>query len=380
MRPRIAVISQQYGTLGGGEIFAREVTERLARRGRFEMHVFSRKWESDCPEVRFHRVPTWGVPRQLLPTAFAWMASRMARRAGFDLVHAQSRVADADVFSVHWCPHAFWTRDILGRSPRWSDRLRMRLDEGMVRDGAARAYMPVSTLQERIFRDEHGSLAGSWRVVHPGVRSEAFAAAALEPFRESTRVEIGAHPESMVILFVGMNFESKGLETVIRAAGLLRNGRPERRPHVLVVGKGDERRFRQVAMESGLSDAVTFVGPHRDGLERFHAASDAFAMPAGFETFSMATLEAMAACLPVIISDRMGVRDLVSHGETGFVVSAADPVPGCVEALSRLLDPVKRRAMGEAARRVAQRHDWDRVADQVSEMYERQLHARGRAS
>ena len=140
MRPHIAVISQQYGTLGGGEIFAREVTERIARSGAFEMHVFSRKWESDCREVTFHRVPMWGVPRQLIPTAFAWMASRMARRMGFDLVHAQSRVADADVFSVHWCPHAFWTRDILTRKPRWSDRLRMRLDDGMLHGGTNRVY------------------------------------------------------------------------------------------------------------------------------------------------------------------------------------------------------------------------------------------------
>ena len=367
------MISQQYGTLGGGEIFAREVTERIARTGQFDMHVFSRKWESDCREVTFHRVPMWGVPRQLIPTAFAWMASRMARRMGFDLVHAQSRVADADVFSVHWCPHAFWTRDILKRKPRWSDRLRMRLDEGMLRGGASRVYMPVSAFQQQIFQSEYGALPGEWRVVHPGVRLESLAPEVLQPLRAPTRAALGLPADAMVILFVGMNFESKGLETVIRAVGLLKSRDPSSRPHVLVVGKGDESRFRRIAAEAGCAEAVTFAGAHRDGLSRFHAAADAFAMPASFETFSMATLEAMAAGLPVIVSDSMGVRDLVRDGENGFVVTAEEIDQACASLLVRLLDEGVRRGMGEAARRTAQAHAWERVADAVASVYQARL-------
>jgi UDP-glucose:(heptosyl)LPS alpha-1,3-glucosyltransferase len=373
MRPRIAVISQQYGTLGGGEIFAREVTERIARSGAFDMHVFSRKWESDCREVTFHRVPMWGVPRQLIPTAFAWMASRMARRMGFDLVHAQSRVADADVFSVHWCPHAFWTRDILKRKPRWSDRLRMRLDEGMLRGAANRVYMPVSAFQQGIFQSEYGALPGEWRVVHPGVHLEAFAPEVLQPLRVPTRAALGLPADAMVILFVGMNFESKGLETIIRAVGLLKSRHPAGRAHVLVVGKGDESRFRRIAVEAGCADAITFAGAHRDGLSRFHAAADVFAMPASFETFSMATLEAMAAGLPVVISDRMGVRDIVSDGVNGFVVPVEGATEACADRLTQLLQVGTRASMAEAARAEATKHAWDHVADAVMSVYKKRL-------
>ncbi len=373
MRPRIAVISQQYGTLGGGEIFAREVTERIARSGRFEMHVFSRKWESDCREVTFHRVPMWGVPRQVIPTAFAWMASRMARRMGFDLVHAQSRVADADVFSVHWCPHAFWTRDILKRKPRWSDRLRMRLDEGMLRGAANRVFMPVSAFQQGIFQGEYGALPGEWRVVHPGVHLEAFAPEVLQPLRAPTRAALGLPADAMVILFVGMNFESKGLETIIRAVGLLKSRNPSSRAHVLVVGKGDESRFRRMAVEAGCADAITFAGAHRDGLSRFHAAADVFAMPASFETFSMATLEAMAAGLPVVISDRMGVRDIVSDGVNGFVVPVEGATEACADRLTQLLQVGTRASMAEAARAEATKHAWDHVADAVTSVYKERL-------
>lgn len=128
-----------------------------------------------------------------------------------------------------------------------------------------------------------------------------------------------------------------------------------------------------MAAESGIADGVTFVGAHRQGLQRFHAAADVFAMPASFETFSMATLEAIAAGLPVIISDRMGVRDFVRDGETGFVVHATEPVPDCTAAMSRLLDENTRRGMGEAARRTVQAHAWERVADAVEGVYEARL-------
>jgi len=373
MRPRIAVISQQYGTLGGGEIFAREVTERIARTGNFDMHVFSRKWESECREVTFHRVPMWGVPRQLIPTAFAWMASRMARRMGFDLVHAQSRVADADVFSVHWCPHAFWTRDILKRKPRWSDRLRMRLDEGMLRGAANRVYMPVSAFQQQIFQSEYGALPGEWHVVHPGVHLEAFAPEVLQPLRAPTRAALGLPADTMVILFVGMNFESKGLETIIRAVGLLKSRHPAGRAHVLVVGKGDESRFRRIAVEAGCADAITFAGAHRDGLSRFHAAADVFAMPASFETFSMATLEAMAAGLPVVISDRMGVRDIVSDGVNGFVVPVEGATEACADRFAKLLQVGVRSLMAQAAGVNARRYGWACVADAVTQTYRDQI-------
>ena len=373
MRPRIAVISQQYGTLGGGEIFAREVTERIARRGHFEMHVLSRKWESDCREATFHRVPMWGVPRQLIPTAFAWMASRMARRMGCDLVHAQSRVADADVFSVHWVPHSFWTRETLRRKPRWSDRLRIRLDDGMLRDQLDRTFMPVSNLQKQVFEAECGQLPGTWTIVHPGVDTARFAPERLAGLRDAARRELRLPPDAVIALFVGMNFESKGLDTVVRAVGEARRRDAARRVHILVVGRGDERRYQQMATQSGCPDCITFAGAQREGIERFFAAADLFMMPASFETFSMATLEAMAAGLPVIVSDRMGVRDLVRDGENGFVVTAEEMDQACARRLVRLLDEGVRKAMGEAARKTAQAHAWDRVADAVEAVYQDRL-------
>lgn len=371
MSPRIAVISQQYGTLGGGEIFAREVTERIARRGRFQMHVFSRKWKSDCREIVFHRVPTWGVPRQLLPTAFAWLACRMARSGRFDLVHAQSRCSDADIFSVHWCPHAFWVREILHRPPRWSDRLRMRIDARMIQNASDRVFLPNSLLQQEIFNNEYGRCSGRWRVVHPGVDGARLAPEILASQRAAARQECGLAEGDLAVLFVGMAWESKGLARLIRALGLIRDDPIGQRLRLLVVGRGDEARYDELATKSGVGNAIIFVGAHQRGVERFFAAADLFAMAASHENFSMATLEAMTAGLPVIISDRMGVRDLVQEGRNGSCLPDHASDNRWSECLLEWAHRVVRGELVNA--QFSEKRDWDAVADEIVEEYERLL-------
>lgn len=241
----------------------------------------------------------------------------------------------------------------------------------MLRDATHRAFMPVSALQRQVFEAEYGSLAGEWTTVHPGVDVDRFAEPRLLALRDVVRHELRLPPDTMVALFVGMNFESKGLDVVVRAMAEARRLVPSRRLHVLVIGRGNESRYRQIAAHAGCLAAITFVGAQREGIEYFFAAADLFMMPASFETFSMATLDAMAAGLPAIVSDRMSVRDLVRDGENGFVVSAKEIDQACASLLVRLLDERVRKAMGAAARRTAQAHAWDRVADTVEAVYER---------
>jgi UDP-glucose:(heptosyl)LPS alpha-1,3-glucosyltransferase len=292
----------------------------------------------------------------------------MARKMGFDLLHAHSRCSDADIYSLHWGPHGFWTREILRRKPRWSDRLRMRIDARMIERGHGRVFMPVSGLQQEIFEQEYGSLPGTWKVVTPGVDVERFSPARLAPMREATRHELGVQPNERVVLFVGMNWESKGLETLIRALGKARAHSEGSRLRLLIVGKGDEARFRRVAHEVGCEQAVLFAGVHKVGVERFFAAADLFAMPAEFETFSMVTLEAMVSGLPVIVSDRMGVRELV--GEHGAVLSSpVEPTALCSALIAQTIgdDPMNSRVARYAR---AEKKNWNRCAETIALSYD----------
>ena len=77
-RPRVAVVVPKYGTVGGGERFAYELTERLARDGRYEIHVFANRWVTGPGLVVFHKVRRVPFPRFPRQAVFAWLAGREA--------------------------------------------------------------------------------------------------------------------------------------------------------------------------------------------------------------------------------------------------------------------------------------------------------------
>jgi glycosyltransferase involved in cell wall biosynthesis len=83
---------------------------------------------------------------------------------------------------------------------------------------------------------------------------------------------------------------------------------------------------------------------------------DLFALPTRADCFSIASLEAMAAGLPVITSDVGGIADIVREGETGTLL-APDDYDGLCDRLDTLLDsPTLRQAMGRKGREVVCAH------------------------
>jgi UDP-glucose:(heptosyl)LPS alpha-1,3-glucosyltransferase len=88
-----------------------------------------------------------------------------------------------------------------------------------------------------------------------------------------------------------------------------------------------------------------------------------------FDTFGMVVLEAMAAGLPVIISDKVGAKDLVEDGTNGFIISDTTDADYIAAKISQLFDETIRRKMGEEARITAQQNTWDRVVEQYKNIY-----------
>ncbi len=367
---RVAVVVPKYGLVGGGERFAAELTGRLARTGRYEMHVFANRWGASGPGIAFHKVPAVRFPRSLRPLAFAWLAGRMVARGGFDIVHAHERVYRADVFSMHAVPHAGWVRDVRRKRPSLFDRATIALERRMMANAAGSVFLPVSTLAADALRREYPVDPGRIRVVPPGVDAARFAG----PDRAACRAEIrgrhGIGESDLLVLFVGMNFEVKGLDAVVAAVAKARRARPDAGIRLLVVGRGDERKYGDLARAHGIGDAVAFAGPQAEGLERYYRAADLFAMLSLFDTFGMAVLEAMAAGLPAVVSPNVGARDVVRDGVDGFVTGSPGDAEGAARAFVAMADGEARARVGAEAQATASRHTWDRAAEAVERAYE----------
>lgn len=375
---RVAVVIPKYGLVGGGERFASEVTGRLAADGRFDIHVFSNKWvEGTLGPVTFHKVPIARFPRFMRPLSFAALASMMVSRGSFDLVHSHERTFGADIYSVHCVPHSGWVRDVRRKRPSCFDRAVAAVERRMIFSGASSWFLPVSSLAIDAFRMEYGRLPGRWRPLHPGVDLARFSTPSREECRAEVRARHGVRDEDFLVLFVGMNFEVKGLDTVIKAVALARAAAPGTSIRLLVVGRGDEGKYREMAETHGIGDGVIFAGTRSEGLEKYYRAADCFAMLSTFDTFGMVVLEAMASSLPVIISSGVGAKDLVEEGVNGFVLGFGD-AKAAADSISKLLDPIRRAEMGRCALRTASLHGWGLLAERMGELYMKVLSEKGR--
>lgn len=151
----------------------------------------------------------------------------------------------------------------------------------------------------------------------------------------------------------------------------------------LIVGAGpEEERLRRLAHRLGVAGRVRFTGwlPRPEVL-RLLASSDVFLILSLHDSYSWATLEAMAAGLPVVCLDRGGPALLVDE-RVGVKVPALSPrqvVGDTAAALSSLAhDPIRRRRMGEEARRIVmRRHTWQARAMEIASLYAEALGAGG---
>ena len=136
----------------------------------------------------------------------------------------------------------------------------------------------------------------------------------------------------------------------------------------VVMGEGTEKRpLRQLVGRLGIASRVTFASPAHP---RHMAGFDVLVEPSMMEGLGYAVLQAMALGVPVVAAGAGGIFDLVSDGETGWLVP-----PGDAETMARavwrlLRDPTGSAEMARRARdRVEQRFDAGRAARAALDFY-----------
>ncbi len=364
----IAVVIPKYGLVGGGEKFALELTERIASSDRYRIHVFANQWRSRSDRITFHRVPIIVFPKFLTTISFAWFANREIEKMKFDLIHSHERIFRADIFTMHSVPHRYWIREVRKKRMSLFDHGTAWVEEQLVSMGDCKKYLPVSRLTEEKFLKVFSIDPHRVQVIHPGVDIDRFRRLDRQRCRQEVRHRFGVDESDTLLLFVSMNFELKGLDTLIASMAEIKKRQPSERLKLLVVGKGNEKKFARLAAEYGLAGDVIFTGVWKEDIEMVYMASDIFSMLSKFDTFGMVVLEAMSASLPVVISENVGAKDLVRDDVNGYVVKG-DDVSLVSVRIESLLAPRVRERMAEEAYREALNHTWDKMAERVLQVY-----------
>ena len=391
---RVAVLSMHTsplgqpgrGDCGGMNVYVRQLSSGLARRG-VHCDVYTRAWSPDLaavvrvePGLRIHHVvngPMAEVRKEDLPSLVdEFVEAVMARMDGGEppgLVHAN-----------------YWLSGIAGLA------LKRRLDLPLVstfhtlarvkgegdrdperRSRAEADVMSCSDLVLASSRGDAGQIRGRYGadptridVVSPAVDHAFFSPG----HRRQARRALGLADGGPMLLFVGRIQPLKGVQVAVETLAAL-EGWPE--AFLVVVGgpsgldgEAELRRVKELVVARGLSARVRFVEPQpHELLSTYYRAAEVCLVPSRSESFGLVALEAAACGTPVVATAVGGLRELVDHGHTGFLVEGRDPEAFAGRAAQVLGDGRLAGEMARAAAARARRYSWSAAAARLHRLY-----------
>ena len=185
-----------------------------------------------------------------------------------------------------------------------------------------------------------------------------------------------APPENSSFCMVGNFGRYKDHATVIRALRTIQRQFPQASVSLVgkALGRGDQEvlaRCRRLVVELGLEASVRFVTDTNDAGPWIAGANIGVLASNHGEGISNAILEYMALAKPVVVTDSGGNREVVSDGETGYIVQCEDSDAMAARVSELLRCPERAQRMGAAGRSVIEREfTLERMCARYEELYD----------
>lgn len=381
------------GDAGGMNVYIRQTTERLARRG-VAVDVFTRAGSRDLPPtaelapgVTVRHIPAGpanGLRKEDLPSQLRAFTAGVLRVSGpgYDVLHshywlsgkaglrARAQWSTPLVHSAHTLAKV--KNALLAEGERPEPAIRVDGEQALA-TGTDRLVANTDIEADQL-RALYGADPNRVLVIPPGVDLDVFTPGD----RERDRAALGIGADTLVLGFVGRIQPLKAPDVLLRAAAEVVREAPSLRERLLVLivggpsgsGRDMPERLRALAASLGIAELTRFAEPAAGAeLARVYRAADVLTVPSYNESFGLVALEAQACGTPVVAARVGGLPIAVEHETSGLLVDGHQP-QRWARALVRLLsDRALRRRQGVAGVRHAARFSWERTTDALLRGY-----------
>jgi len=179
--------------------------------------------------------------------------------------------------------------------------------------------------------------------------------------------ELGVE-DKLIVLMVARAIWHKGIKEFYEAASLLEG---DKSIQFILVGDADKGNPSSVEKSYLEAGAVLWLG-HRDDIASLTAMSDIYVLPSYREGVPRTLLEAASMAKPIITTDTVGCREVVSEGENGYLIPIKDAQALAQKIAYLATHPEVRKIMGENGRiRAIKAFDIKKVLEQYMKLYAR---------
>lgn len=321
----IGFLRRGYSATGGAEAYLSRLAQGLHSEGYRVVLLGTGDW----PKEKWPGGELVALPKKSL-RKFAVAALDCKKEKKLDLLFSMERVPGVDIFRAGDGVHADWLEHQQKFCPSWRYRFSffrhrevLALERELYGADSKVHVIANSAMVAQEVRTRFHLPCTQISIIPNGVPSPVLPTACK---RDAARKKLGLEEDHFVALFVGSGWKRKGLRVALKALEVLNKKSQEPSVKLLVAGKGPLKSYRA-------KDAI-FLGPV-SGLDQLYAAADVFILPTIYDPFSNATLEALAAGLPIITSSMNGCSEIIIEAVHGSIVQDPCDVDGFVQALEQ---------------------------------------------
>lgn len=347
----VTVIHGYYPRVGGAERQMQFLAPRLREQG-VDLIIITRRYERSLKSyevidgVPVYRLPVPG-PKPIASLIFTISAFLTILRLRPNMIHAHEFISPSTValLSKRWLGVPFVVT--LHRSGPLGDVQKLsRKISGKMRLDSLRKQTASFVLISREIEEELSGIGVSaerMTMITNGVDTNVFSPLSSDE-KASLRRKLGLPDNALVGIYTGRLAPEKRVDQLIQVWKKIRSDFLG--AELLVLGQGTEdAKLRQIAGEG-----VHFLGGV-DNVTPYLQISDLYILPSIAEGLSVAMLEAMSCGLPALVTDVGGAREVITHGENGWIIPP-DQIMELEKAIRHLLRNKKERtSMGEAGRK-----------------------------